>query len=194
SSEVYPVDDLLRAHPTQALCFREDILNLHRLDDEQLRRLVDRLPQTELAHCGDVLTLTGVGYREKRVPAQPSSRDPRRLMHPALGSLEPALELVEEFLQYNDNTVERGLFYQAMQAVLEVVLDDELELEDFEPNFRRMFGDERMDAVIGSVQGSVRFHGLTPTSMNLEGLERHQRMIDSLKKLHRTRARSAMQA
>ena len=193
-SEVYPVDDLIWDNTNKALYFREDILNLHRLDDEQLQSLVDRLEESELDHYGDIITLIGVEFDENTVWGQLTILELKLLIHLALGNLEPALELVEEFLQYNDNTVERGLFYQAMQAVLEVVLDDELELEDFEPNFRRMFGDERMDAVIGSVQGSVRFHGLTPTSMNLEGLERHQRMIDSLKKLHRTRARAAMQA
>ena len=74
---------------------------------------------------------------------------------------------------------------------LEVLLDDELELADYEANFRRMFGDARMDAVIGSVEGSVRFHGLTPTSLKLEGLDRHQRLIDSYRKLHTARARVA---
>lgn len=113
------------------------------------------------------------------------------LIHVALGQFDPAKELVEMFLQYNDNTVERGLFYQAMNAVLEVQLDDELELADYEANLRRMFGNERMDAVIGSVQGRVRFHGLTPTSMQLEGLDRHLRLIDSYKKLHAARARMA---
>ena len=54
-----------------------------------------------------------------------------------------------------------------------------------------MFGNPRMDAVLGSVDGSVRFHGLTPTSMALEGLDRHQRLIDSYKKLHAARAKVA---
>jgi ribosomal protein S12 methylthiotransferase accessory factor len=45
--------------------------------------------------------------------------------------------------------------------------------------------------VLGSVDGSVRFHGLTPTSMKLEGLDRHQRLIDSYRKLHTARARAA---
>ncbi|MNI80043.1 hypothetical protein D3C73_1365390 [compost metagenome] len=74
--------------------------------------------------------------------------------------------------------------------VLEVQLDDDLELDDYAFNFRRMFGDERMDAVIGSVDGSVRFYGLTPTSMKLEGLDRHLRLIDSYKKLHAARAKT----
>ena len=52
-----------------------------------------------------------------------------------------------------------------------------------------MFGDDRVDAVMGSVEGSVRFFGLTPTNMRLEGLERHHRLMDSLKKLHKARAR-----
>jgi ribosomal protein S12 methylthiotransferase accessory factor len=82
------------------------------------------------------------------------------------------------------------LFYQAMNVVLEVILDDDLELDDYEANFRRMFGDARMDAVLGSVDGSVRFFGLTPTSMTLEGLDRHQRLIDSYKKLHMARAKA----
>ncbi|KGT48037.1 hypothetical protein GW12_09200 [Acinetobacter sp. HR7] len=42
-----------------------------------------------------------------------------------------------------------------MDVVLEVVLDDEMELDDSVVNFRRMFGDERMDAVLGSVDGSA---------------------------------------
>ena len=91
------------------------------------------------------------------------------------------------FLQYNDNTVERKLFYQALNVALEVSLDPDLEMANYEHNFRRMFGDARMDAVLGSVNGSVRFHGLTPTSMKLEGLDRHHRLMDSLRKLHAAR-------
>jgi ribosomal protein S12 methylthiotransferase accessory factor len=91
--------------------------------------------------------------------------------------------------------VERRLFYQALNVVLEVTLGEDLSLEDYAVNFRRMFGDERMNAAIGSVDGSVRFHGLTPTSLQLEGLDRHQRLLDSYKKLHATRAKvSAKQA
>ncbi|GED21982.1 hypothetical protein HHA01_09590 [Halomonas halmophila] len=109
----------------------------------------------------------------------------------ALGQHEEALERVEMFLQFNDNTVERGLFYQAVNAVLEIVQDDELELEDYLYNFERMFGETTMAAVVGSVNGEVRFHGLEPTSMRLEGLERHQRLIESYTKLHAHRAARA---
>jgi ribosomal protein S12 methylthiotransferase accessory factor len=44
--------------------------------------------------------------------------------------------------------------------------------------------------VLGSVNGHVRFFGLTPTSMKLEGLARHHRLIDSYQKLHLARGRN----
>jgi ribosomal protein S12 methylthiotransferase accessory factor len=188
-SEIYPVDDLIWDNTNKALFFREDILNLHSLDEDGLRSLVERLEESELDDYTDITTLIGIEFDDNTAWGQLTILELKLLIHVALGQFDPAKELVEMFLQYNDNTVERGLFYQALNAVLEVELDDELELGDYEANLRRMFGNERMDAVIGSVQGSVRFYGLTPTNLQLEGLDRHLRLIDSYKKLHAARAK-----
>ena len=190
-SEVYPVEDLIWDNTNKALLFRADILNLHRLEDKQLEALLDRLENSELDEYGDIATLIGIEFDENTVWGQLTVLELKLLIQLALQQFEEAQELVEAFLQYNDNSVERGLFYQALNAVLEVELDDDMELDEYEFNFRRMFGNDRMDAVIGSVDGSVRFYGLTPTSMKLEGLERHERLIDSYKKLHKARAKAA---
>ncbi len=190
-SEIYPVEDLIWDNTNKSLLFRSDILNLHRLDDDSLEALIDRLENSELDEYSDIATLIGIEFDENTEWGQLTVLELKLLIHLALGQLEDAHELVGAFLQYNDNTVERRLFYQAMNVVLEVSLDDDLELDDYVANFRRMYGDERMDAVLGSVDGSVRFHGLTPTSMALEGLDRHHRLIDSYKKLHAARAKAA---
>lgn len=190
-SEVYPVEDLIWDNTNKALQFRDDILNLHRLDDAGLEALLERLEDSELDDYTDIITLIGIEFDENTAWGQLTILELKLLINLALKQFEEAKERVEAFLQYNENTVERGLFYQALNVVLEVTLDDELDLDDYEANFRRMFGNPRMDAVIGSVNGSVRFFGLTPTSMKLEGLDRHQRLIDSYRKLHTARARVA---
>ncbi|MGV6477357.1 OsmC domain/YcaO domain-containing protein [Azotobacter vinelandii] len=190
-SEIYPVEDLIWDNTNKALSFREDILNLHRLDDARLKALLKRLENCEVDDYTDITTLIGIEFDDNTVWGQLTLLELKLLISLALRRFEDAKELVEAFLQYNDNTVERGLFYQTLNVVLEVVLDEELELADYEVNFRRMFGNERMDAALGSVDGSVRFYGLTPTSMKLEGLDRHLRLIDSYKKLHGARARVA---
>ncbi len=193
-SEVYDVEDLVWDNTNKALTFREDILNLHRLSDEQLRTLLEHLEESELDDYTDIVTLIGIEFDDNTVWGQLTILELKLLINLVLKDFEEAKELVETFLQYNTNTVERGLFYQCMDVVLEVVLDDEMELDDSVVNFRRMFGDERMDAVLGSVDGTVRFYGLTETTMKLEGLDRHQRLIDSYQKLHQARAKLLAQA
>ena len=192
-SEVYLVEDLVWDNTNKALDFREDILNIHRLDEDELVSLVERLEELEVDDYTDIVTLIGIEFDDNTVWGQLTVLELKLLIYIALQEFEEAKELVETFLQYNTNTVERGLFYQCMNVVLEVELDDDLDLNDYEHNFRRMFGDERMDAVIGSMDGSLRFYGLTETNMQLEGLDRHLRLIDSYKKLHAARAKFASQ-
>ena len=189
-SEIYPLEDLIWDNTNKALLFREDILNLHRLDNKALTALLDRLENNELDEYADIATLIGIEFDENTEWGQLTVLELKLLIHLALKQLEAAQDLVGAFLQYNDNTVERKLFYQALNVVLEVALNPELEIKNYEHNFRRMFGSARMDAVLGSVNGNVRFFGLTPTSMKLEGLDRHHRLIDSYKKLHLARGKS----
>lgn len=190
-SEVYPVEDLIWDNTNKALDYREDILNLHSLSTKQLVNLVNRLEESQLDNYTDIRTLIGIVFDENTVWGKLTIIELKILIYLALGAHEEALELVGEFLQFNDNTVKRNLFYQAMSAVLEVTLDEDLELEDFSHNFTRMFGAEVMEQVVGSVTGKIRFSGLTKTSMQLEGIEPHLRLIESYKKLHAARKAKA---
>ncbi|KZN48422.1 OsmC domain/YcaO domain-containing protein [Pseudoalteromonas luteoviolacea] len=187
-SEVYPAEDLIWDNTNKALQYREDILNLHRLSDEELADLVNRLEESQLDNYTDIITLIGIEFDENTVWGQLTILELKLLIYLALGDLEETMDLVESFLQYNDNTVERGLFYQAMHTVLEIALDEELEIEDYIHNLTRMFGQENMDNVIGSINGDVKFYGLTETNTQLEGLDKHLKLIESYTKLHKARA------
>ena len=190
-SEVYPVEDLVWDNTNMALDYREDILNLHALSDDQLADLAERLEASQLDNYMTIISLIGIEFDENTIWGQLTILELKLLICLALQWHEEAQEFVDMFLQFNDNTVERNLFYRAVNTVLEITLSDELELPDYLPNLQRMFGEDTMAAVVGSVTGEVRFHGLTPTSMKLEGLEKHQRLVDSYKKLHAARAAKA---
>ena len=187
-SEVYPVEDLIWDNTNKALIFREDILNIHALDDEALAALLERLEESQLDNYTDIKTLIGIEFDENTVWGQLTILELKILICLALGDLDVALEHVGDFLQYNDNTVERGLFYQAVHAVLEIALDESLEFDDFIGSLNRMFGEENMKNVVRSVNSELTFFGLTKTSMKLEGLDRHQKLVESYKKLHQARA------
>ena len=186
-SEIYPVDDLIWDNTNKALNYREDILNLHSLSTKALVKLVHRLEESQLDNYSDISTLIGIVFDENTVWGKLTIIELKILIYLTLGSHEDAMELVGEFLQFNENTVQRGLFYQAVHAVLEVTLDENLELEHFIESFNRMFGIDVMENVVGSVRGTIRFYGLTKTSMALEGIEPHLRLIESYSKLHHAR-------
>ncbi|NHC02306.1 OsmC domain/YcaO domain-containing protein [Acinetobacter sp. 187] len=189
-SEVYLVEDLVWDNTNKALLYREDILNLHRLDDEQLEALVERLEECDSDDYTEIKTLIGIEFDDNTVWGQMTILELKLQIYLALQQFEEAKDLVEAFLQFNTNTVERGLFYQCLNVVLEVELDEEMDIADYQYNFKRMFGEERLNAALGCIDGSVRFYGLTETNMQLEGLDRHLRLIDSYKKLHNARAKS----
>ncbi len=187
-SEIYPIEDLVWDNTNKALAFREDILNIHSLDDEDLLDLVERLDERQLGSYELISELIGIVFDENTVWGQLNVGELKLLSYLALGKLAEAKEEVEEFLAFNDNTVARKLFYQAVNAVLTISLDEALAIEHYVPNLTRMFGAEVLRDAVGSVTGALRFHGLTKTSMNLEGLDKHQRLIESYRKLHKARS------
>lgn len=191
-SEIYPVSDLIWDNHNRAIKFRQDILCLHTLDEQALEKLCERLEHEEIDHQILISELIGIEFDENTMWGQLRVGELKILIHLALNRLEEAQSGVEEFLSYNDHTlIQRRLFYQAMQAVLHVCLSPDLNIADFEQNLARMFGGEVLKAVLGSVQGKVRFSGLEEIGPELSGQQAHLRFIESYKKLHRYRARQA---
>ncbi|WP_020592424.1 OsmC domain/YcaO domain-containing protein [Kiloniella laminariae] len=186
-SEVYPVEDLIWDNTNKALMFREDILNIHSLSDAQLEGLLERFEEFELDPYTVIANLIGIEFDENTVWGKLDVGELKILIYLALKQYEEAKEAVGDFLNFNENTVARVLFYRAMDAVLDITLDDELDIDDYVPNLTRMFGPAVMNDVVGAVTGDVQFPGLTKTSMKLEGLDKHLRLIESYKKLHKAR-------
>jgi ribosomal protein S12 methylthiotransferase accessory factor len=186
-SEVYSIDDLIWDNTNRALMFREDVLNIHSLTDEELEDLLERFEESGLGHYNVISNLIGIAFDENSVWGKLNIGELKILIYLVLKQYEEAKEIIADFLNFNDNTVERVLFYQALGTVLDITIDDELDIDDYVPNLYRMFGSEVMENVLGSVTGKIKFSGLTKTSMKLEGLDKHLKLIESYKKLHKAR-------
>lgn len=187
-SEIYPVDDLIWDNTNIANDFRSDILNIHSLSDRSLRELVDRLENTELDHYTRISELIGIEFDENTAWGQLDIGELKSLIYLALGQYEEAKDLVVTFLTFNDNSSERKLFYQALNVALDITLNESLDLKNFLSNLTKMYGDSVVKNVIGTIKGDIRFFGLTKTSMELEGLDKHQKLIESYHKLQKARS------
>lgn len=182
-SEIYLPEDLIWDNHNKAIAFRSDILNLHTLSDKELTKLVKKLEDSELDEYTKIAELIGVAFDENTVWGQLNIGELKCLIFLALKRFEEAQELVEMFMTFNDNSMARRSYYQALKTVLDITLNEELELSDYTHNLARMFGEEVLSNAIGSVTGEVRFFGLTKTNTKLEGLDKHLKLIESYQKL-----------
>lgn len=181
-SEIYSTDDLIWDNHNKSIAFRSDILNLHSLNDKALSKLVDKLEESEIDDYTKISELIGVAFDENTPWGQLNIGELKCLSLLALKRFEDAKPLVEMFLTFNDNSTARKKYYQALNAVLDIELN-ELDVQDYVPNMTRMFGAETLNNAIGTVTGEVRFMGLTPTNSKLEGLDKHLKLIESYQKL-----------
>ena len=182
-SEIYEPEDLIWDNHNKALNFRSDILNIHSLNDEALLNLIEKLEESELDDFMLISELIGIAFDENSVWGQCTIGELKTFIHLALKNYEEAKALAEVFITFNDNLQTRRLFFQALNVVLDIEIDEELELKNYIPNLTRMYGEEVLNNVISSVSGDIRFFGLTKTNMNLEGLDKHLKLIESYRKI-----------
>lgn len=182
-SEIYEVEDLVWDNHNKALEFREDILNIHRLDKLSLRKLIKKLDDSQIDDYTLISELIGIAFDENSVWGQLTIAELKCLSFLALKKYDEAKEITEMLTTFNDSGSKRKRFYQALNVLLDIAIDDQLEFDNYVPNMTKMFEEDIIKNALESITGEVRFYGLTPTDMNLTGLEKHQQLIASYQKL-----------
>lgn len=182
-SEIYEVEDLIWDNHNRALHFREDILNLHRLSDEELKELVETLEESEIDDYTEISELIGIAFDENTGWGQLSICELKCLIQLVIKDYEAAKSNVEMLLAFNDNNSERKSFFQTLNTLLEIELEPELNLSNFEENLIKMYGEKLYTSVLKSITGEIRFYGLTETDTKLSGLDKHLKLIESYEKL-----------
>lgn len=182
-SEIYLAEDLLWDNHNKSLLYRSDILNIHNLDEKALLNLISNFDESDLDDYTMISELIGVEFDENSVWGQLTVSELKCLSYLALKNYQEAKELVEMFLAFNDNSTVRNKFYRAINAILDITIDDELEVSDYLPNMKKMFGTDLLDNALASVTGEIRFYGLRMIGPELKGCVKHLKLIESYQKL-----------
>lgn len=189
-SEIYPPEDLIYDNHNRALLFRDDILNIHELNEEELKNLIERLEEEGLDDFMPISELIGITFDDASVWGRMVVGELKCLANLALGNLVGAKEFVEMFFSFNDNTPSRRRFYQLLNVVLDIEIDDSLKRDDYKSSLIRMYGEQLYQDALDVVDKKKNFYGLQKTDNKLNGLEKHQKLIESYIKLHQHRQRS----
>lgn len=189
-SEIYPAEDLIYDNHNRALYFRDDILNIHDLNEQELKDLIKRLEEEGLDDFMPISELIGITFDDASVWGRLVVGELKCLSNLALGNLEDAKEFVEMFFSFNDNTPSRRRFYQLLNVVLDIEIDDSLKRDDYKSSLIKMYGEQLYQDALDVVDKKKNFYGLQKTDNRLNGLEKHQKLIESYIKLHQHRQRS----
>lgn len=186
-SEIYPLDEIIWNNNNEALQFRNDILNLHRLNNFELNALVERLENCDHDDFYQISELIGITFEENSAWGQLVIAELKLLIHLVLKNQEEAKDLVESLLVFNNNTLERKKYFRIISTLLDFKINNKLKTEDFRDGLNKMFGNELVEIGLSSIEGKTRFYGLTETDCKLTGLDKHLKLIESYKKIHAAR-------
>lgn len=188
-SEIYEVEDLIWDNNNRALEYREPILNLHTLTNEQLEALVVKLEESEIDNYMPISELIGIAFDENDEWGQLVIGELKAMIYLALKNYPAAKEYVENINTFHDGTLDRKKYYQLMNILLDIVIQEDGDFATYTDALNQMYGEKLVDDALACILGEKKFLGLVETDMSLKNLEKHQRLIESYKKLQNKRAR-----
>lgn len=187
-SEIYQADDLIWDNNNRALQFRSQILNLHKLDQEEMKNLVEKLEESGIDNFMPTSELIGILFDESDPWGQSVIGEIKGFLYLALGDLEEAAPYFSELNTFSDGTIERKLFYQVVDQRISLALREDCHWDNFKESFIQLYGEELSQDVDELVCGKRRFYGLYTTDENFLNNPKHQRLIESYRKLHQYRS------
>ena len=182
-SEIYSSEDLVCDNNNRSIDFREDILNIHRLDNSKLEALLTRLEESELDDFMPITELIGVVFDQGTHWSQLTIGELKLHTALAVKDFDMAKHLAEIIVTFGGKTKELMGFYRALDSILDTKIDATLNLIDYKQNFEKLYTVKVVTNVLSVIDGDQKFIGLEETDSNLKGLKTHAKLIESFNKL-----------
>lgn len=180
ASEIYQVDDLEWDNNSTGNAFREAILNLPELDEEQCVELFDLIEETGLDEHQSVAALIGLAPDAGSLWADLRVGELKTLLALAVhdeDAISEGCQWVRHFEQINDD---RRRVYRCIEALLTMENPDE-----YAANTSLLFGETAYQQAKALLSGELRFWGIAAPTLELHGCETHQRLLTAYRKVHK---------
>jgi ribosomal protein S12 methylthiotransferase accessory factor len=194
-SEIYPIDDLDFENNSIANEFREAVLNLSDLDDEECSDLLDTLNESGLADQRPIPTLIGLAADANSFFADLRVGELKTLLALAIGDHEASLEGCEWVRHFDQLDPTRRKIYACIEDLLRLaLLSDQNGKKSAKTKQARspylealksMYGADTLASAQELIAQKNRFMGLPAHGLALEGCNMHQKLLKAYEKVHR---------
>jgi ribosomal protein S12 methylthiotransferase accessory factor len=185
-SDIYPVEDLLWNNNNEGAFFREAILSLDTLTDEEMQEILESLEEGEYSDMLKVAEFIGIVPDTGTPWASLQIGELKAMLYLALGAYEEALTWVTWCKHMAVLEESRANVYRCLDALLVIKLEEK-ELDDYKSSLVLMYSQECMDICLDIMRKKVKFYGLHSPGLSLEGFEKHQALLDGYAKVHESK-------
>jgi ribosomal protein S12 methylthiotransferase accessory factor len=185
-SEIYPVDDLEFENNSIANHFREAVLNLTDLDDEERADLLDTLNASALADQRLVAQVIGLAADAGSFWADLRVGELKTLLALAIGDEAATLEGCDWVRNFDQLNPQRRAVYACIESLMRLA-----EIGDTGPYLdalRHLYGAGAVAQAHALIMQTDRFMGLSAPGLMLEGCEMHRKLLAAYDKIHLRRA------
>ena len=191
-SDIYPVEDLLWSNNNEGAFFREAILSLDTLNEEEIEAVLENLEEGEHSDMLKVAEFIGVVADAGTAWASLQVGELKAMLYLALGRYEDAKLWVTWCKHMAVLSDERANIYRCLDALLEIKLQDKI-LDMYQKSLEQMYTHTSVALCKDIMEKKVTFYGLHFPGLSLDGFEKHQLLLEGYAKVHKAKAVYAKQ-
>ncbi len=185
-SDIYPIEDLVWSNNNEGAYFREAILSLDTLADEEIRVVLENLEDAEHSDMLKVADFIGVVADEGTAWESLHLGELKAMLYLALGKYAEAQVWVTWCTHMAILDENRKKLYKCLHALLEINIDEK-ELAEYRSSLVLMYGVECVELCADILEKKVKFYGLHSPGLGLEGFVTHQALLDGYAKVHKAK-------
>jgi ribosomal protein S12 methylthiotransferase accessory factor len=181
-SDIYPVDELVWENNNEGALFRERLLSLPSLSDEQCQQLLDELDDG--GYHDQTLAFQFIGLAPDPGTLWSTIRlgEIKTMLYLAIQD-EQAIDWLDWCLSLDQAGDEQQRFYRCLKALAEIKWDEHRQYSSYTDGLAMMYGEDNVTLGIEIVEGRKRFNNLHSPGLSLEGFERHNMLLAGYEKL-----------
>jgi len=186
-SEIYPVEDLQWNNNNEGALFREAILNLHNLSEDERMSVLDALDEGGYPDMLQVVEFIGITPDAGTVWADLKIGELKAMLSLALELYARASEWVTWCLHIAQLDETRSKHYRCLHALLEIELDEAKDFEDYEASLILMYEKDNLNTCLDILTAKQQFFGLHSPGLSLKGFKTHNKLLEGYAKVHQAK-------
>jgi ribosomal protein S12 methylthiotransferase accessory factor len=185
-SEIYPVEDLLWSNNNEGAYFREAILSLKDLEQEDMYSILEDLEEGEYSDMLKVAEFIGVIPDADTAWQTLQIGELKAMLYLAVEDHEKAQEWVNWCIHMAVFDDKRTNMYRCLHALLEIKLEEK-DLDEYKESLEMMYSSECVALSINIIERKETFYGLHSPGLSLEGFEKHKTLLEAYAKVHKSK-------